>query len=384
MKNGNESASYRIGFILEQTLGHVTYSQNLQTNVPNDFSVDAHWGLLTWETAGFAGHVPLYNRNWTIRAGFKARKIIAALHRRIGLDALFFHTQVPAVLSTRWMQHIPSVVSLDATPLQYDRFGEFYAHAIAPAWLERWKWDRHRACFREAHHIVTWSKWAKQSLIKEYEIPAKKITVIAPGLDTHQWTCHRRSQRRSQVIKILFVGADLQRKGGLLLLEAFRHLRHLSSCRPGGDEVELQLHLVTRSKMPTEPGVFVYNDMQPNSTPLKQLYFDSDVFCLPTYGDCFPMVLSEAAAAALPVISTRLAAIPEIVQHGETGFLIPVGDAQALEAMLQRLIVDADLRVQMGARAVAVVRQRFDAKRNTSQLLELLKHTVDETRNNRA
>src|SRR5437870_1447117 len=143
MQNGNESASYRIGFILEQTLGHVTHSENLQTNVPKDFSVDAHWGLLTWETAGLSRHVPIYHRNWTIRAGFKARKIIAALHRSIGLDALFFHTQVPAVLSTRWMQHIPSIISLDATPSQYDRLGQFYDHAIAPAWLERWKWHRH-------------------------------------------------------------------------------------------------------------------------------------------------------------------------------------------------------------------------------------------------
>lgn len=384
MQNGNESASYRIGFILEQTLGHITHSQNLQTNVLNDFSVDAHWGLLAWETVSLARRVPIYNSNWTIRAGLKARKIIAALHRRVGLDALFFHTQVPAVLSTRWMQHIPSVVSLDATPLQYDRFGEFYAHAIAPAWLERWKWARHRACFCEAHHVVTWSEWAKQSLINEYEIPTKKITVIAPGVDTHQWTRHRRGQQHTQVIKILFVGADLERKGGLLLLKAFRRLRHRSLCQPGGAAIELQLHLVTRTKVPEEPGLFVYNDMQPNSTPLKRLYSDSDIFCLPTYGDCFPMVLSEAAAAGLPVVSTRLAAIPEIVEDGETGFLIPAGDAQALEAMLQGLIVDADLRAQMGARAAAVAGERFDAGCNTLRLLELLKCVVDEARNNRA
>jgi glycosyltransferase involved in cell wall biosynthesis len=382
MKNRNEAAIYHIGFILEQTLGHVTHSQNLQTNVPNDFSVDAHWGLLAWETAGFARHVPLYNRNWTIRAGFKARKIIAALHYRVGLDALFFHTQVPAIFSTRWMRHIPSIVSLDATPLQYDRFGEFYAHGIGPAWLERWKWHRHRACFCAAQHIVTWSEWAKQSLINEYEIPANKITVIAPGVDTHQWTCHGRGQRRSQVIKILFVGADLQRKGGQLLLEVFRRLRHSSSLRR--DKAELELHLVTRNQVPTEPGVFVYNDMQPNSTPLKQLYFDSDIFCLPTYGDCFPMVLSEAAAAGLPIVSTRLAAIPEIVHDSETGFLIPAGNAQALQATLEQLVVEHDLRVRMGARAVAVAREHSDAKHNTSALLGLLKNVVDEAHSKEA
>jgi glycosyltransferase involved in cell wall biosynthesis len=375
MKNRNESAIYRIGFMLEQTLGHVTHSQNLQANVPSDLSVNAYWGLLGAETTGLARHVPLYKSNWTVRAGFKARKIITALDRRVGLHALFFHTQVPAVLSIRWMQRIPSMVSLDATPLQYDRLGQFYDHAIAPAWLERWKWRRHRSCFRQAKHIVTWSQWTKQSLIDEYEIPAGKITVIPPGVDIDEWQCHSRGHH-PQVIKILFVGADLKRKGGLLLLEAFRRLRHSSLQRR--DKAELELHLVTRTEVAPEAGVLVYNDMQPNSRRLRDLYFDSDLFCLPSYGDCFPMALLEAAAAGLPVVSSRLAAIPEIIQEGETGFLIPVGDSQALESTLQRLVSNSHLRVQMGARTVAVARQRCDAGRNTSALLGLLKNIVDE------
>jgi glycosyltransferase involved in cell wall biosynthesis len=121
--------------------------------------------------------------------------------------------------------------------------------------------------------------------------------------------------------------------------------------------------------------------MQPNSTSLKQLYFNSDIFCLPTYGDCLPMVVSEAGASGLPVVSTRLAAIPEIVQDGETGFLLPAGNAQALIATLKRLASNPDLRLQMGERARAVVRQHFDAERNTSRLLEVLKYVVDEARN---
>jgi glycosyltransferase involved in cell wall biosynthesis len=377
---GNELATYRIGFILEQTLGHATHSQNLQTHVPKDLSIDAHWGLLGWKTTGFTRHVPLYN-NWTVRAGLRARKMIAAIDGRVGLDALFFHTQVPAVLSSRWMRRIPSVVSLDATPLQYDRLGEFYGHATAPLWLERWKWHYHRACFHEAQHIITWSQWTKRSLVDEYDIPTKKITVIPPGIHAQQWTSHTPRQRQSGVIKILFVGGDLQRKGGLLLIEAFRRLRRMSLYEMGGVKVEVQLHMVTQTKVPQEPGLFVYNDMQPNSTSLKQLYFNSDIFCLPTYGDCLPMVVSEAGASGLPVVSTRLAAIPEIVQDGETGFLLPAGNAQALIATLKRLASNPDLRLQMGERARAVVRQHFDAERNTSRLLEVLKYVVDEARN---
>ena len=89
--------------------------------------------------------------------------------------------------------------------------------------------------------------------------------------------------------------------------------------------------------------------MQANSDPLKQLYFDSDIFCLPTYGDCLPMVLSEAGATELPVVSTDVAAIPEIVQDGETGFIIPPGDAQAITTALRRLVEDPTLRQPAGA-----------------------------------
>jgi glycosyltransferase involved in cell wall biosynthesis len=130
--------------------------------------------------------------------------------------------------------------------------------------------------------------------------------------------------------------------------------------------------------VPPEPGVFVYHDLEPNSDQLKNLYQASDIFCLPTYGDCLPMVLSEAAASALPSISTRVAAIPEIVRDGQTGFLAPTGDGASLTAALRRLIADPDLRQRQGAQALELVRRRYDASRNTAQLLELLKQIIDE------
>jgi glycosyltransferase involved in cell wall biosynthesis len=144
--------------------------------------------------------------------------------------------------------------------------------------------------------------------------------------------------------------------------------------------VPVELHLVTREKLPQQPGVFVYNDMRPNSAALKQLYFNSHIFCLPTYGDCLPMVLSEAGAAGLPLVSTRLAAIPEIVRDGETGFLVPQGDADALAAGLRRLVEDADLRARQGLAVFRLVSQCYDSRGNTQRLLEILKQIADEGR----
>jgi glycosyltransferase involved in cell wall biosynthesis len=355
--------TYQFGFILEQALGHITHTKNLQQNVSADSEISAHWGLVPFEAQGLAARLPVYRSNWTVRAGLRARQAVARIVRNVQPDALFFHTQVPAVLASDWLKRIPSVVSLDATPLQYDSLGQVYAHASGPAWLEHLKWRLNRDCFRAARHIVTWSQWAKQGLIADYEVPADKITVIPPGVNASAWYRCAPRLLSSAPVRLLFVGGDFERKGGLLLLEAFRALRPLG----------IELHVVTKTSLPVEPDLFVYTNMSPNSDELKALYHRCDIFCLPTYGDCLPMVLSEAGAAGLPAVSTRVAGIPEIIHDHETGWLVPVGDVVALTEALRELILDPARRLQQGARAVDIVSRDFDAVQNTSRLLTLLK-----------
>ncbi|MEZ4593157.1 MAG: glycosyltransferase family 4 protein [Chloroflexota bacterium] len=288
-----------------------------------------------------------------------------------------FFTQVPAVLAQKWLHKIPAILSLDATPRQYDRLGEFYEHDTGPSWLEQKKYELNVSCYRAASHLVTWSDWAKQGLIDEYFVPAEKITVIPPGVNTAEWTPPASAPKSETApVKILFVGGDLARKGGLVLLEAFRQLR--GEANGTAALANLELHLVTRDAVTPEPGVHVYNQMQPNSPALKQLFYDSDIFCLPTFGDCLPMVLSEAGAAGLPLVSTSVAAIPEIVQQEKTGLLVPPNDTAALTAALRTLILNRDQRLAYGQQAQALVRQAHDAPTNARQLLTLLKQKIDE------
>jgi glycosyltransferase involved in cell wall biosynthesis len=367
-------AAYHIGFIMEQALGHVTHTKNLQVNVARDPEVHAHWGLVPFETVGIAARIPVYKSNWTVRAGLRARRQVARISRKVSLDALFFHTQVPAILATSWLKKIPGIVSLDATPLQYDRLGAFYQHESGPAWLEALKWRLNRDCYRAARHLVVWAEWTKQSLVEEYEVPAHKITVIPPGVNVRDWQAPLPRTSRTGPVKILFVGANLERKGGLLLIDAFRALRHLG----------VELHLVTKDQVAPESGLFVYHGMQPNSQPLKDLYHSCDIFALPTFGDCLPMVLSEAGASGMAVVSTRVAAIPEIVHDGQTGLTVPAGDTAALTEALRRLILSPDLRMQLGERANVHVDRAYDAQKNAVRLLDLLKGEIDMARMQKA
>lgn len=354
---------YHIGFIIEQALGHITHTRNLQQVIPCDPQVCPHWGLLPFDAQGLAARIPVYRSNWTVRAGLRARQALSTLTQQQQLDVLFFHTQVPATFTLDWIRRIPSVISLDATPLQYDQLGTFYNHQQGQHWAELLKWRLSRAVFDTARHLVTWSEWARQSLIRDYAIPPQKVTVIPPGVIVSAWQRPQPRLRHQGLVKLLFVGSNFERKGGPLLLEAFRQLR------PAG----VELHIVTRDPLPAEPGLFVYAPMQPNSPALQQLYFDCDIFALPTYGDTSAMVLAEASAAGMAVVSTRLAGIAEVVLDGQTGILVPVGDGAAFSDALNRLIHQPDLRLSLGERAVRHMAQSFDSRLNTLRLLALLK-----------
>jgi glycosyltransferase involved in cell wall biosynthesis len=357
---------YRIGFVLEQALGHVAYSKNLMACLPRDPAVRAHWALVPFGLEGWAASIPVFRSNWTVRAGWRARRGLRQMVREAGrLDALFIHTQVPAVLCGDWVRSLPTVVSLDATPLQYDALGAAYGHASGPDWVESVKWTLNRSCFRSAAHLVTWSDWARGSLIQDYGVPEDRITVIPPGVKLAQWQ-RRDAAPRDAAPRILFVGADFERKGGPLVVEAFRSIRHTGA----------QLHVVTRSPVAPQEGVVVHRTMEPNSEALRDLYRACDIFVLPSSGDCLPLALQEAAAAGLALIATPVGAIPEVVREGETGILVPPGDGRALGLALHSLVVDRDRRLSLRAGASAHAARSYDANRNGQRLLELVKRAV--------
>jgi glycosyltransferase involved in cell wall biosynthesis len=104
------------------------------------------------------------------------------------------------------------------------------------------------------------------------------------------------------------------------------------------------------------------------------------VFCLPTLGDCLPMVLSEAGAASLPLISTDVGAIAEVVVQDSTGLLVPPGDAVALRSALERLVRDADLRRKLGQQAARHVETTFNAQTNARRLADLLASIASDPR----
>jgi glycosyltransferase involved in cell wall biosynthesis len=138
-----------------------------------------------------------------------------------------------------------------------------------------------------------------------------------------------------------------------------------------------ELTVVTERPQPETRGVRVYNGLGPNDPQLLSLYRDADIFALPTFADCRAVVLSEAMAAGLPVVTTSVGAQPEAVGSGVTGLIVPPNDSEALGRALRRLIDEPELRLSMGRHARAIAEARFDARINARELTDVITRAID-------
>src|SRR3954465_11011587 len=116
----------RTAFVMEQALGHVTHARNLQTLVAERDDIASTWLPIPFETRGAARLVPLLRSNWSVRASWRARRALNAALTSRPHDALVFHTQVTSLFSVGLMRRYPSLMSLDATPINYDQVGQYY------------------------------------------------------------------------------------------------------------------------------------------------------------------------------------------------------------------------------------------------------------------
>jgi glycosyltransferase involved in cell wall biosynthesis len=91
-----------------------------------------------------------------------------------------------------------------------------------------------------------------------------------------------------------------------------------------------------------------------------------DVFVMPSLEEGFPVAALEAMAAGLPVVATPVGGVPELIEDGKTGWLVPPGDAQALVSRLRLVLCDPEGRLTIGAAAQARVRDHFSLAQMTN------------------
>ena len=225
---------------------------------------------------------------------------------------------------------------------------------------------------RDALFLVATSDFARSQLLKL--LPTEvwdKVRVVRCGVDLSGFDSAG-ERPASDELRILYVGTLLGRKGQPVLLEALAGLRRrgvaahvtLVGGGPERDALEALARRLDITDHVTFTGGLGHDDV-------REQYNRADVFCLPSFAEGQPIVLMEAMAARLPVVSTWIAGTPELVEHGTSGFLTHAGRADELEDALARLAADADLRRRFGEHGRARVVRDHDRTANARKLAEL-------------
>jgi glycosyltransferase involved in cell wall biosynthesis len=322
--------------------------------------------------SGWAANVDLARWRQQMNAGLLAARRIAAASRQQRFDVLHFHTQATAFASLRLMQQRPAIVSIDATERQ--------ASAEMMSSLARATYGanvrRDASIFRAATAITATSDWAARDVIDAHPDCAAKVHVMpypvrTDGFD-EAWIAERqaRAAHATDPVRFLFIGGDFPRKGGALLLAAWRNLAIGHSA---------ELDLVT--DWPLDPrsmpdGVRIVRGVRPYTPRWFDLWRRADVFVMPTRHEAFGMVFQEAAAAGLPAIGTSINAIPELIVDGETGVLVPADECRALTSAMRALVESADLRYRMGGAARRRILDIASLHRYAAALNRLMNNAV--------
>jgi colanic acid/amylovoran biosynthesis glycosyltransferase len=203
------------------------------------------------------------------------------------------------------------------------------------------------------------------------------VAVVHLGVDLDQFVPNpKHSDTRGS--QLLSVGNLIEKKGHKYLIEACHILAqrcvgfYCSIVGEGPNRPELET-LITRYRLTSL--VELTGALEQHK--VCELYQQSDIFALACVvarsgdRDGMPTVLIEAMASGIPVVTTPVTGIPELVTDGENGILVPERDAGALADALQTLIEDKELRINMGHKARQRVAQDFDIQRNTAVLVDL-------------
>jgi glycosyltransferase involved in cell wall biosynthesis len=208
-----------------------------------------------------------------------------------------------------------------------------------------------------------------------------RLALVYDGVDLAELTPDRDAPREPGPIRLLCVARLIEPKGLIELLRACWLLQQrgeefLCDVVGGPDEPAYTSYLVRLKleycRLGLEQRVRFHG-----ARPFEEVltwYRRADVFVLPCVvaangsNDITPNSLIEAMAMRLPVVTTTITALPEIVDDGVSGLLVPPNNVEALAEALTRLIHDPELRRRLGDNARARVEERFDVRRNAETL----------------
>jgi len=315
----------------------------------------------TW---GFEPKKSIYKE--FIRAGFIADQVLQAktVHH---LHAHFCHGATTMAMFASSLTGIPFSFTAHAK--------DIYLPKLNPGNLLALK-------MRRSTFVTTCTEFNQLHLQHTYPQESEKVYRVYHGVDTSRFL--PASGQDSDVPLILSVGRHVQKKGFPFLIQACKLLRdrgHRFHCVILGetDEATSEIHhvietLALQDCITLEPGV--------NQDALRQIYHRATIFALACHivdsgdRDGIPNVLAEAMAAEIPVVSTSISGIPELITHNQHGLLVPQKNPHVLAHALEELLMNPLLRMNLAKAGRERILQIFDSRSNIKDLAHLFHQTL--------
>jgi len=213
----------------------------------------------------------------------------------------------------------------------------------------------------------------------------KKIIVHRMGIDLKKFKFSERIKQPGEPIKILTIGRLVEKKGHEYAIRAIakvvKKYRNIEYLIAGDGPLRNKLEGLVQ-ELGIEKHVKFLGAIEQNE--VLKLYQQAHIFVLPSItasnGDQegIPVVLMEAQATGLPVISTYHTGIPEVIVEGKSGFLVPEKDVDALAERLEYLIEHPEIWPEMGRYGRKFVEEKYDIKKLNQKLVEIYQKLIEE------
>jgi glycosyltransferase involved in cell wall biosynthesis len=239
---------------------------------------------------------------------------------------------------------LPHFVYTDHTHLENLHYT---ANGKDTLYSERWI-ALERTIYQNATLNFVRSSNVQRSMLLDYDCAADKVKLVYAGSNA-LINSQKTENANYAHPHILFVGYDWKRKGGPDLVEAFRLVL----------ESVPSAHLTI---VGAQPNLRISNcDVIGSGQPddLDRYYQRASVFCMPTYREPFGIAFIEAMAARLPIVATRVGAIPDFVEEGRNGWLVEPGDIHGIAEALTSLLKNPAMAREFGEKSYQIMRERY-------------------------
>ncbi|WOD37412.1 glycosyltransferase family 4 protein [Nodosilinea sp. E11] len=229
--------------------------------------------------------------------------------------------------------------------------------------------------------IVATSEYSRREVIS-LGISPDIVYSLPPGLDQEDSNLLSESERNSEPRKILCVANFIPRKGQDYLIKAYASIKpsgytlHLVGSPGKHRNYYIKIQRLIKS-LKLEKQVFLHDGR--NKQLVKELYLASSIFVLPSFKETFGIVLIEAMYYKLPIITTNVSAMPELVKHNENGLLVSPGNIQELARALKILTENPNIGKNMGSRGFEFVKTSYRWEETCSKFTKLVKSCLNES-----